>query len=59
MKRTFKDTVAAMAMGIVISAAGVILWAFPMPTLFPIEQNVVAGYIMIIGVLVMIFRDLK
>lgn len=61
MKRTFKNLFIANVVGMALGAVGILLWAYPMPTMFPIGQNVVAGAIMFIGVLTMIFGnpDLK
>lgn len=57
MKRKPKDAFMAWVVGAALGAIGILLWAYPMPTMFPIGQNVVAGVIILMGVLAMIFGD--
>jgi hypothetical protein len=59
MKRTLKNSAIAYMVGIIVAVIGIALWIFPMPWLFPFGQNVLAGIIIFVGVLTMIFGDPK
>ena len=59
MRRKPKDAVIAWVVGLALGGVGILLWIYPMPTMFPFGQNVVAGLCIFVGVLTMIFGDPK
>ena len=57
MKRTLKKGFLAWVVGLALAMVGLLLWAYPMPTMIPFGQNTIATICIIIGVLTMIFGD--
>lgn len=59
MKRILKNGFIAWVVGLALCAVGILIWAFPMPTMIPYGQNLIAAICIFIGVLTMIFGDPK
>jgi len=57
MKRTLKKGLIAWVVGLALCAVGILIWAYPMPAMFPFGQTTVAAIIIFIGVMTMIFGD--
>ena len=57
MKRTLKKGFIAWVVGLALAAVGILIWAYPMPAMFPFGQNIVAAICIVMGVLTMIFGD--
>jgi len=57
MKRTLKKGFIAWVVGLALCGIGILIWAYPMPAMFPFGQNIFAAIIIFVGVLTMIFGD--